>query len=89
MCSVLKLCMFFCIYMYTLFSNNFYRCAIMSYVYFCTVILWRIKILYPGGYSPQMLVGMCRDKMKNGQGLRNGPPVERENVGLRNELDPF
>ena len=42
-----------------------------------------------GGYSPQILVGMCRGKVKNGQGLRNELPVERENVGLRNELEPF
>ena len=41
------------------------------------------------GYSPQLLVGMCRGKVKNGQGLRNGLPVERENMGLRNELEPF
>ena len=34
-----------------------------------------------GGYSPQILVGMCRGKVKNGQGLRNELPVERENVG--------
>ena len=42
-----------------------------------------------GGYSPQMFVGMCRGKVKNGPGLRNELPVERENVGLRNELEPF
>ena len=42
-----------------------------------------------GGYSPQILVGICRGKVKNGQGLRNGLSVERENVGLRNELEPF
>ena len=53
--------------------------------------------------SPKILVGMCRGKVKNGQGLRNGLPVERENVGsgtslscfelenagLRIELEPF
>ena len=32
---------------------------------------------------------MCRGKVKNGQGLRNELPVERENVGLRNELESF
>ena len=42
-----------------------------------------------GGYSPQVLVGMCRGKVKNWQGLRNELPVERENGGLRNELEPF
>ena len=42
-----------------------------------------------GGYSPQILVGMCRGKVKNWQGLRNELPVERENGGLRNELEPF
>ena len=42
-----------------------------------------------GGYSPQILVGMCRGKVKIGKGLRNELPVERENVGLRNELEPF
>ena len=42
-----------------------------------------------GGYSPQILVGMCRGKVKNGQGLQNELPVERENVGLRNELESF
>ena len=41
------------------------------------------------GYSPQILVGVCRGKVKNGPGLRNELPVERENAGLRNELDPF
>ena len=43
--SVLKFCLFG-IYMYTLFSNNFLRCAIMSYVYFVLCFIWRIKILY-------------------------------------------
>ena len=42
-----------------------------------------------GVYSPQILVGMCRGNVKNGPGLRNELPVERENAGLRNELDPF
>ena len=56
-----------------------------------------------GGYLPQILVGMCRGKVKNGQGLWNELPVERENAGsgtslsrfelenagLRNELNPF
>ena len=42
-----------------------------------------------GGYSPQILVGMCRGKVKKWQGLRNELPVERENGGLRNELEPF
>ena len=42
-----------------------------------------------GGYSPQILVGMCRGKVKNWQGLQNELPVERENGGLRNELEPF
>ena len=32
---------------------------------------------------------MCRGKVKNGPGLRNELPVERENAGLRNELEPF
>ena len=42
-----------------------------------------------GGTHPQIWVGMCR-KVKNGPGLRNELPVERENAGLRNELDePF
>ena len=41
------------------------------------------------GYSPQILVGMCRGKVKNGPGLRNELTVERENAGLRNELEPF
>ena len=42
-----------------------------------------------GGYSPQILVGMCRGKVKTWQGLRNELPVERKNWGLRNELEPF
>ena len=42
-----------------------------------------------GGYSPQILVGMCHGKVKKWQGLRNELPVERENGGLRNELEPF
>ena len=42
-----------------------------------------------GGYSPQILVGMCRGKVKTGQGLPNELPVERENEGFRNELEPF
>ena len=44
-----------------------------------------------GGYSPRIWVYryMCRGKVKNGQGLRNELPVERENVGLRNELESF
>ena len=40
-----------------------------------------------GGYSPHILVGMCRGKVKCWQGLRNELSVERENVGLRNELE--
>ena len=36
-----------------------------------------------------ILVGLCRGKVKNGQGLRDELPVERENVGLRNELESF
>ena len=32
---------------------------------------------------------MCRGRVKNGPGLRNELPVERENAGLRNELDPI
>ena len=36
------------------------------------------------GYSPQILVGMCRGKVKNG-GLRT--ELERENAGLRSELE--
>ena len=39
--------------------------------------------------TPQILIGMCRGKVKNWQGLRNELPVERENGGLRNELEPF
>ena len=43
--------------------------------------------------APEILVGMCRGKVKNGQGqgqgLRNELPLERENVGLQNELEPF
>ena len=35
------------------------------------------------GFSPQILVGMCRGKGKHGRGLRNELPVERENQGLR------
>ena len=44
-----------------------------------------------GGYSPQILVGMCQHgKVKNWQALRNEQlRVERENVGLRNELESF
>ena len=42
-----------------------------------------------GGYSPQILVGMCHGKVKKWQGLRNELPVDRENGGLRNELEPF
>ena len=42
-----------------------------------------------GGYSPQILVGMCLGKVNKWQGLRNELPVERENGGLRNELEPF
>ena len=41
------------------------------------------------GYSPQILVGMCHGKVKKWQGLRNELPVESENGGLRNELEPF
>ena len=41
-----------------------------------------------GGYSPQILVGMYRCKVKNWQGLRNELPIEHENAGLRNELEP-
>ena len=52
--------------------------------------MWRLSRMYQcmhrgGGYSSQILVGMCRGKVKNGQGLR----FERENAGLRNELEPF
>ena len=36
-----------------------------------------------GGHSPQILVGMCHGKVKNG-GLRS--ELERENAGLRSEL---
>ena len=36
-----------------------------------------------GGYSPQIVVGMCRSKVKNG-GLRS--ELERKNAGLRSEL---
>ena len=36
-----------------------------------------------GGYSPQILVGMCRGKVKNGV-LRI--ELERKNAGLRSEL---
>ena len=32
---------------------------------------------------------MCRGKVNNWQGLRNELPVEREDGGLRNELEPF
>ena len=39
----------------------------------------------PGVLTPDC-VGMC---VKNGHGLRNELPVEDENAGLRNELDPF
>ena len=42
-----------------------------------------------GGVLTPNLVGMGRGKVKNGQGLRNELPVERENVGLRNEREPF
>ena len=46
---------------------------------------------HPLGYilTPVLLVGMCHGKVKNGQGLRNELPVERENVRLWNELEPF
>ena len=37
-----------------------------------------------GGDSPQILVGMCRGKVKNG-GLRS--ELERENAELRSELE--
>ena len=42
-----------------------------------------------GGYAPQILVGICHGKVKKWQGLRNELPGERENRGLRNELEPF
>ena len=44
-----------------------------------------------GGYSPQSLVGIIYvpRQSETGQGLRNELPIERENVGLRNELGPF
>ena len=38
-----------------------------------------------GGTHPQIFVGMCRGKVNNWPGFRN----ERENAGLRNELEPF
>ena len=37
-----------------------------------------------GGGSPQILVGMCRSKVKNG-GL--GSELERENAGLQSKLE--
>ena len=46
MCSVLKCCMLFVFICIRCSPTICYRCAIMSYVYFCTVFLWRIKILY-------------------------------------------
>ena len=56
-------------------------------------LLHDMQLLSPGGggggYSPQILVGMCRGKVNNWQGLRNELPVERENGGLLNELEPF
>ena len=42
-----------------------------------------------GGYSPHILVGMCRGKVKMGPGSGTSSRVERENAGLRNELEPF
>ena len=36
-----------------------------------------------GGYTTQILLGMCRGKVKNGQELR----FERENASLRNCQD--
>ena len=36
-----------------------------------------------GGYSPKILVGMCRGKVNNG-GLQS--ELERENAGLQNWL---
>ena len=42
-----------------------------------------------GGAHPKFGYGMCCGKVKNGQGLRNELPVERENAGLRNEFEPF
>ena len=42
-----------------------------------------------GGYSPQILVGMCHGKVNKWQGPRNELPIERENGGLRNELEPI
>ena len=47
----------------------------------------------PGGgggvLTPNFGRYMCRGKVKNGPGLRNELPVERENAGLPNELEPF
>ena len=42
-----------------------------------------------GVLTPNFGRYMCRSKVKKWQGLRNELPVERENVGLRNELEPF
>ena len=48
-----------------------------------------------GGESPQILVGMCRGKVQNGQGFKmrvSGTSLSRfelENEGLRNELEPL
>ena len=42
-----------------------------------------------GGTHPKFLSVCAAAKWKMGQGLRNELPVERENAGLRNELEPF
>ena len=58
------------------------------------MLLMKLQPLSPGGggggrgvLTPNFGRYMCRGKVKNGQGLRNELPVERENVGLRNELE--
>ena len=56
----------------------------------CLLRMW-LSVLCPwvGVLTPNFGRYMCRGKVKNWQGLRNELPVERENGGLRNELEPF
>ena len=75
------------------FLNMDYQPCVFD-IYFCYVLLnvdfyTGIKPGGGGGYSPQIFVGMCHGKVKKWQGLRNELPVEHENGGLRNELEPF
>ena len=67
-------------------SSAFKRALLLI---FCAPLYFKILDPPPGGVLTQILVCMCRGKVKNWQGLRNELPVERENGGLRNELEPF